>query len=361
MTNRFTGLDAIRGLAATVVVISHVFMINGTALSLYVPFDVDKLARLSVIIFFVLSGFVLTLSYNFERPNYFSFLVKRFCRIYLPFAAATILFAIPYNAVISSRPNLRLGVNFWTYDLTVPAFIGHLFMSGMRGTGFLNVPIWSLIIEMRASILFPILLTVAMRFRWLTIVIAPVLCVLAGKIFVNIGGENFFEANSFMSAVVLTSYYFSFFLVGIFLALKRTALIATFGLVAKWTHVVVFCGVYPVALIMLNKFIMQDILYATIASHAILCCVAMPTVNKALSTPILAWLGKISFSLYLIHLPIMMYAVYLLNPMVPVLAASLISLPVVFAMAQMYNFIVEQPTMKLGKLLAAPSSPRATK
>ncbi|WP_031239690.1 acyltransferase family protein [Asticcacaulis sp. AC466] len=360
MTKRFTGLDSIRGIAATVVVISHVFMLNGTAVPLYIPFDVDKLARLSVIIFFVLSGFVLTLSYNFERPNYYSFLVKRICRIYLPFAIATILLAIPYNAITDSHPNLKLGVGYWTNDLTVSAFLGHLFMSGMRGTAFLNVPIWSLIIEMRASILFPLLLIVAMRFRWLTIVVAPALCVVAGKVFVHLGGDNFFEANSFLSAIALTAYYFSFFVAGIFLALKRTALISTFDRIANWAHIAAFCAVYPVALILLNKFIMQDILYATIAAHAILCCVAMPKVNKALSTPMLAWLGKISFSLYLIHLPIMMYVIYLLDPMIAPLAASLISLPLVFVMAQIYNLLVEQPTMKLGKFLTTPRRAVAT-
>ena len=43
----------------------------------------------AVLLFFVLSGFVLTLSLKSEkRPNYPAFAVSRFARIWLPFAVA---------------------------------------------------------------------------------------------------------------------------------------------------------------------------------------------------------------------------------------------------------------------------------
>jgi hypothetical protein len=56
-------------------------------------------------LFFVLSGFVLSLPVTqFEQPAFWQFLVKRFCRIYLPFA---VTLANCCGVCSNSRNNVR--------------------------------------------------------------------------------------------------------------------------------------------------------------------------------------------------------------------------------------------------------------
>jgi peptidoglycan/LPS O-acetylase OafA/YrhL len=104
MTRRLNYLDSIRGLAACLVLLHHCWISStdqldagfSHALSSYATLShyiIDKLlaGRVAVIIFFVLSGFVLTISLQKRPLSYVSFACKRFCRIYPAFAAAITL------------------------------------------------------------------------------------------------------------------------------------------------------------------------------------------------------------------------------------------------------------------------------
>jgi peptidoglycan/LPS O-acetylase OafA/YrhL len=82
---RIGSLDALRGVAALAVVIGHALPMG---LPQVPPVVAVALGRVSVIAFFVLSGFVLSLPYFDGRPlPYPAFVVRRLCRIYLPYAA----------------------------------------------------------------------------------------------------------------------------------------------------------------------------------------------------------------------------------------------------------------------------------
>ena len=85
---RIASLDALRGVAAFSVVVSHLLLVLSV---LHAPFPASWrafLARWAVLTFFALSGYVLALPYFSGRaPTYGTFVVRRFCRIYLPYAA----------------------------------------------------------------------------------------------------------------------------------------------------------------------------------------------------------------------------------------------------------------------------------
>src|ERR1022692_2357744 len=96
--HRFRVLDALRGLAALVVVVHHVMLslpdgIRGQLGFIEVASGMG--GRFAVMLFFVLSGFVLALPYfaGTSLP-YGRYIVRRFCRLYLPFAFAVLIAAL---------------------------------------------------------------------------------------------------------------------------------------------------------------------------------------------------------------------------------------------------------------------------
>lgn len=157
------GFTALRGLAAWWVVLYHVrdhFLI-------YWPHWLDILAAkgyLAVDFFFLLSGFVIQLTYGHKiearGPQVMRFWIKRLARIY-PLHLLSLILVILYSAalVTSGRP---LTPN---YDMS------HLWMQGLlihnwSFTDHLawNVPSWSISTEWGAYLLFP-LWTVALQVR----------------------------------------------------------------------------------------------------------------------------------------------------------------------------------------------------
>jgi peptidoglycan/LPS O-acetylase OafA/YrhL len=121
--------------------------------------------RSAVLIFFALSGFVLALMLSGRRTSYAAFAVKRFCRIYLPYAVA-IGVALLLMSLLSNR---RIGgTSFWfnlSWSQPVSArLIAHqAFMTGQLD--IVDNPIWSLVHELRVSLIFPLLLLLVGRIR----------------------------------------------------------------------------------------------------------------------------------------------------------------------------------------------------
>src|SRR5690349_9211043 len=93
---RYRALDAMRGLAAISVVIHHCILSlpqpaqdRIEALLKFTPLRPFSTGRPFVLLFFVLSGFVLTVAIRSDsRFSYSAFVLKRVCRIYLPYAAS---------------------------------------------------------------------------------------------------------------------------------------------------------------------------------------------------------------------------------------------------------------------------------
>jgi peptidoglycan/LPS O-acetylase OafA/YrhL len=155
-SGHFHNLDAVRGIAAQVVVISHVFMLLDPAGDLTNPVA-SWPARLAVLIFFCLSGFAIatTVRREYIRSGEFNcvdYAIRRFARIYPPY-----LFAILAAAVIVV---LRLdGVTFsalkhvdMPFDVSMAAWLrAFTFTFSQPANDALpatNVAIWSLRLEL---------------------------------------------------------------------------------------------------------------------------------------------------------------------------------------------------------------------
>src|SRR5438105_4722848 len=85
---RIAELDSVRGIAACVVLASHLVGVPFYDYGAMYERGVSNAAYAAVIIFFVLSGFVLVQPFLAGSVSYGRFVVRRFFRIYPPYIAA---------------------------------------------------------------------------------------------------------------------------------------------------------------------------------------------------------------------------------------------------------------------------------
>ncbi|KQT46809.1 hypothetical protein ASG52_14005 [Methylobacterium sp. Leaf456] len=168
---RLSQLDALRGVAALSVVLGHLYLAyNGseagwvyrTALSPFVS------GTMAVVLFFVLSGFVLSLPYAAGRGrSYPAFAVGRLIRLYPP-VIVFVLISAAIGYLIHGQPSpdgLRRAFRMWDEQVSWLNVAAHLLALGFPADSIrLNPPIWSLIVEIRASLAFPLLFLIVVRF-----------------------------------------------------------------------------------------------------------------------------------------------------------------------------------------------------
>ena len=154
-TRRLAELDGLRGLAALSVFFCHAGMFGP-------PWNVLAFlgdGSAAVDLFFVLSGFVLARSLLARRQNYWEFVWRRVARLYPAYWGA-VLVALALM-ISSNRAGLApLGdLHVWAKPITVEQLIKHFFLiTPSIDVHWANYSIWSLVVEMRISLLFPLLL-----------------------------------------------------------------------------------------------------------------------------------------------------------------------------------------------------------
>ncbi|MFZ0499598.1 MAG: acyltransferase [Steroidobacteraceae bacterium] len=178
-------LTGIRGVAAMIVFLSHARdTLASRGLHFAVPLPVERLFFMGgrqVDVFFVLSGFILTLIYqSWFRESvgagpYREFLQRRFARIY-PLHAAILLLVIAFVlAAEVGHANVLHGTGRFTWS-QLPAYFLLIHAWGPLGPegGTWNPPSWSISIEAFCYLVFPFLIyliaTANPRRYWTTLV-----------------------------------------------------------------------------------------------------------------------------------------------------------------------------------------------
>ncbi len=257
----------------------------------------------AVSIFFVLSGFVLAYKYfappsdsSLRQLSLRTFYIARLARIYLPFLGVLCLSALLQRAlppVLVSHPLSTSWLQpFWANLETVRSFFDQalLYKYAPDTTLRLIPQDWSLTIEFNISLIFPFLVLVACRSSFwilaLTLISIPIL--------------------------KLPMYLFHFML-GILMAKHLPALRQKVGALKKLTQICLFLlglffytyrySVYPY---FPNLLAENRIWYVTGLASALVILVALTsrTIQRLLRHPWLVFLGKISYSVYLIHFAI---------------------------------------------------------
>ena len=318
-------------------------------------------------LFFVLSGFVLTLSLKNKKIPYKKYLVSRFFRLYPVLFVAIIISFV--TRLIIGHNSTSLFSQWYQSDFLMPIplsisnLLGHLALTGISKEHiFLNNPIWSLVYEARMSIIFPfLLLFVTMRNKPTVIFLSLALSLCSAALLLittGIAPKGYMES-SFIATLATTAYYVIFFIAGILLALNHervSKIVAALPAIIKFLLLVaaISCFIFDRRSFGITSIIMD---YFHMAGAVLLIVLAAywDWLSRLLSVRPLIWLGRISYSLYLIHW-VVLYAVFeLLGDTLPYWQLPIIITVISLICAELMSRFVEYPCIELGKSLNRPS------
>jgi peptidoglycan/LPS O-acetylase OafA/YrhL len=365
---RVAELDGLRGLAALSVVVYHWFLVDpanhggpyGPSLTagmnwLYATPLYGLVAGQSmVLLFFVLSGFVLSLAWSDARQRVWRYLVARALRLY-PLAWAASAIALVSISLLggSSRSGSALWVSLMLHSRLPSA--PHLFaMIWPFGTMGIDGPMWSLEQELRLSLLLPVLVWGARRVpAWLLTLCACSLIIEATM------------RTSDLSSWAWTPAAVGSFVLGIQMAGHRSRLNQWWRGLGTPTRFVV--GVAVLVSFWIPDWANTSPLVQTYLKNLLptagACALIIAAQNGGLrqrlrSRPVV-WLGRISYSLYLIHVVVLRLLVQIAPAGVPALALAPVGIVLSLALAEVLQRTVEKPGIQLGRRLKRASRPQA--
>jgi peptidoglycan/LPS O-acetylase OafA/YrhL len=318
---RLGALDGLRGIAAFLVVYFHATNAVENYPACKLIRDSGAYGFMGVAVFFVISGFIITYSlwksgYNFST-HWKHYLRKRIIRV-IP----TYLISIIVTLVLGISVNIFYDKVVYAFNLE-QLFTNILFISPFVGHEWLNPVYWSLAIELQFYLLicFGYSLLHYAWGRWFFLL----LCVFIGYM---VRSPN------------IVFYYMPLFLIGISVSLYCTRQITTVPLLC-WLTMAVGLGVIEVGFPVIVTGLMTGLF--------ILYCVRSGfSFNEYISA-----LGVVSYSLYLVHYPI----VEKLVRAGKILGFSLVSQVLVLVVAIIFSILIswvmylfiEMPSLRMAK------------
>jgi len=337
---RLTSLDGLRGCAALVVLIHHAALLSplwpgnipaetATAYSFVwwaneTPFKLLSAGTEAVMVFFVLSGLVVTLPALRPRPfDWMAYYPRRAVRLVAPVLGSVVLAALWVAAIPQVSPQ---GEDTWLSSSSTPDFSFVNIVAAMDlfgGDGQINNPLWTLRWEMLFSLLLPVfvVLAIVLARRWLLTAIVVVLLTWIGE---RTGAASL----SYLPA----------FLLGSLLAVN---LDRVRGLSERWSGTprgrATWAGIAVIGgLMLVGRWLATPLIavapeleyvlrgFTPLAAALLVLAVIGSTALKTIfSSRIPRFLGKISFSLYLVHAPILIFCFYLFADR-PLIVAQLV-------------------------------------
>ena len=399
--NRLGWLDGLRGLAAMQVVLLHyVFAFLPTFSETY-PLPIAGWWSLvttplvflydgssAVYLFFIMSGVALTHAFS---PRPFAFLptvTRRVIRLGLPMAVATLLAAVLYSLLPDAHViaggqtgSARLG-GIGPRDLSVAAIVHQIVFEGLL-TGFdgwsllpgwmtqplsltrnvhgLDTPLWTLHLEFCGSLL--VMLLVALRasvspgayratcaILGCAFVLSPMVLFIIGHVAAgHLRRDMIRKGQTALGAAILGS--------GIMLCSMRVIVPVS----------ILWRGLpSPLLGIQGDDAILQKTIGAVLVFGGI---ALLPVLQRGLEAPATRWLGKISFSLYLSHLPLLYTAVaagfIVLDGRLPygaaVAVSSVVGIAASIALAVAFERWIDRPAIMLSRMVGSASRRRVAR
>ena len=354
-TRRLSQLDSLRGIAATIVVLHHNLLSAGLLTGRFrevlvaSPLRPIDNGRPAVLFFFVLSGFVLTRALRgtaaaFTAWDYARWVVQRSVRLCLPATAAlavsAVFYAVAFNGVWPGEATW-IAVTVWTRPPAVGSFAAQALLVALDGGYFLDNVLWTLVHEWRMSLVLPIFATAAIFRGKSGAGLLALIAIAFGSVFGGPWGDSFGLGTTTIQSLRPTLYFLLPFLIGA--ALEGSDAAAMHA--GRW-HVA--AGV--VAVLALNR-VGTD--YATFLASALMIWLALQPglIQRVLRQPVLVWLGTISFSLYLIHVPVLALLFNGLHDRLPPAAICALSIAAAFPAAHIFYRLAEEPTHRLARLI----------
>jgi len=353
---RLRELDALRGIAAFAVVLHHNLLTVKLppilfALLLQSPLNIVATGRMAVMFFFVLSGFVLARSLQGKDGGmswqlWLSWILQRSIRLILPTAGAVLLSSALYMLLYSGHwlgEPRYIEVSVWTERPTLREILDQSLL--LRATFGLDNSLWSLVHEWRISFLLPIV--AAVPFLRSNAAAVPIL--LVGLAAAGFGADSWgsdpdglrvaFLGSPLLASLKLTIYFILPFAVGV--ALDRLR-VDEFRAPRAWlvTGSIAAIGLARVC---------DDFAGYMLAAIVIWLALHPGRFGRVLRGPILQWLGRVSFSLYLTHEVLMGALQHALHTRFGPGAIAMTSVVTALPFAYLFYLAVERPAHRLAR------------
>jgi peptidoglycan/LPS O-acetylase OafA/YrhL len=291
-------LDGLRGLAALIVVLSHVSNATGLWNKL---FGVGG-GQIGVMLFFVLSGYLmgaLYLDQPFTRERVWAYSIHRVARV-LPLFYFVVLLALGLN-IVGTRSGIDIGI--------FPIIPGNALLHFGLISG--QSVFWTIPVEVHFYVLFVFLWWLYTRSQIVLFLVIAIAIVL--HFFIPIDAARYFNTLLFTGA---------FFLSGVLISRARglhdkpggdhlRALgLAGFFLLALLLFPNVYQAVFGEQRWLQKVHLLQmwhDPLYLIAIAGCLFAALTSQIVAKALSCRFMTYSGKISYSIYLLHLPVIVW------------------------------------------------------
>lgn len=350
---RITALDGLRGFASLAVVLYHLSLIarpgvNETAWAWLTQTPLKLLfpGTEAVLVFFALSGLVVALPALRTDFTWTRYYPSRLLRLYLPVCGALILATVLIIALPRDASSVPAGS--WLRDAQATSVSpGSLLAEAslLPASYDIDNVLWSLRWELFFSLLLPVFMWLAIRFRgasWHLAVLAAAATV-AGRV-LDIDALVYLP-------VFLLGTVMAVNLDGILRFSQRVharalwpilAAVSAALLIASWLARPIL-GAYPAHV--------EDVIWGLAgvgATLIVLLTIVWPRLRRACERPTALWLGRISFSLYLVHAPILGSLGYLLGAERWWLVC-LIGLPVSIGVSVLFHRWVERPSHALAR------------
>lgn len=298
-------LDGLRGLAVLYVIFSH---LGSTGRHPVPGIDFGGSGKYGVYLFFVLSAFLLSLPFFVKDPRSFTsrfwanYVSRRFLRVFPLFAI--VLFA----SFLLTNAGVPL-----PYSIGGRELIAHLFLQEGKSV------LWSIPVEFKYYAVLPVValgIALLLRKRLLPSVFLTFLLV--------VGAGALWPADASPNSTVNLGYYLPIFVLATFAALVHTKLrFASLGRTARWFLEILGIGCVLASLALVPSVwgtltgspVPNSAFHRTFALHGalwslfVICNLhGVGLLRRALSWAPLRLLGIVSFSVYLLHMPILRVA-----------------------------------------------------
>lgn len=352
---RDRSLDGLRGVAAFVMLFGHAMQAFPTMNTLNhhttgwawwltnTPLRIVTAGQEAVLVFFVLSGFVLLPRSGRQLPGWISYYGSRMLRLYLPVIGSLVV-----AVIIGLSASGALG------HITAHSFVHDAAL--VRGVDFLNAPLWSLEWEVKFSLLLPMYVVFARCWRrMLAVKVVALLALVAAGVQTGHASLTFLPV----------------FAIGMLLAVERDAVGASVGRFASsaprgfWAGFVVVLALTIDATWLMGARGAPSHLTVSImtalevvgAGLTMIGALYWPVARSWLERPIGQWLGTRSFSLYLTHWPLVTIIVTKLGTGLDWLSV-VIGIPAALLLAEVFYRLVERPSHRLSRRVGTRLSAR---
>lgn len=362
-TQRIPSLDGLRGIASLIVVIFH-FM--AMLYPWYVPdyndsppFLVDTPVSLfwngpfAVSVFFVLSGFVMAAAAERKHYQVLTNIITRYFRLAIPVVASVSLAFFWLHTFPRETLELRETISEpsawlrYTVQEPLPSWKAFLYHGAVgnfvSGDSRINNVLWTMQIELVGSIALFLVYWVGglgMKYRYAALFIFGLVsilfmrdafvCFVTGAIVYEMNKHNLFQK---VPAIIVLF----IFLIGVMLGFPGQGFSDRIGL-----------GV-------LNERFQPGFVNGLIpplaATFILIASIRLPSLARVLSLPFHVWLGRISFGLYLVHVPILYTVVAwaYINHDISLLLLFIAYLTFTLLIAYVFTVVVDEPSLRFLK------------